>query len=211
MQNGLGAEEEMAATFPDALPVGGMCFLCSNKIGPGHIKHIDYGKVLMAPHHPGMDQHLEQIRQDFESASIPVELDPSLRDARWRKLVWNIPYNGLSVVLNAPTDQLMAHPPARELIRELMLEVIRGNHACGGTLEESFADQLLAFTDKMKPYQPSMKLDYDAGRSLETEYIYRRPLAAASAAGIQLPRIESLTAQLEFLDSHNPLRKEKTK
>lgn len=210
MQNGLGAEEEVAASFPEAQVLGSMCFLCSNKIGPGHIKHIDYGKVLMAAHQPGRDQKLEQIRQDFTSAGIPVEIDLSLRDARWRKLVWNIPYNGLSVVLNAPTDRLMAHPPTRTLIRALMLEVIRGNQACGGTLEEAYADELMAFTDRMKPYQPSMKLDYDAGRALETEYIHRRPLAAAAAAGINLPLIDALAAQLEFLDTHNPNREPAT-
>lgn len=209
MQNGLGAEEEVAASFPDARVAGGLCFLCSNKIGPGHIKHLDYGQVLMAGHGPGLDPDLDPIRRDFETAGIPVELDASLRDARWRKLVWNIPYNGLSVVLNAPTDRIMAHPAARALVGELMREVIRGNRACGGAVEDDYADRLMVFTDRMKPYQPSMKLDYDAGRPMETEYIYRRPLIAARAAGIDLPRIDSLAAELEFLDTHNPHR-EKT-
>jgi 2-dehydropantoate 2-reductase len=35
--------------------------------------------------------------------------------ARWRKLVWNIPFNGLTVVLNATTDHLMNNPETKEL------------------------------------------------------------------------------------------------
>ena len=41
MQNGLGVEERVAADLPGATVLGGMCFMCSNRIAPGHIRHLD--------------------------------------------------------------------------------------------------------------------------------------------------------------------------
>ena len=48
MQNGLGIEEFVAELVPGNTVLGGLAFLCSNKIGPGHIRHLDYGGVRLA-------------------------------------------------------------------------------------------------------------------------------------------------------------------
>ncbi len=203
LQNGLGVEQEVQALAPDALVAGGLCYLCSNRVGQGHIHHVDYGRITLAAHSPGMDEVLETIAADFNAAGIPTDLAPDLALARWKKLVWNIPYNGLCVVLQTETDRIMADPDARELARQLILEVMAGARACGSVIEESYEPMIMEFTDKMKPYSPSMKLDYQAGRPLEIEYLYERPLNAARTMGVDLPRIAMLTAQLRFLDRVN--------
>lgn len=46
------------------------------------------------------------------------------REARWKKAVWNMTYNGMSVVLNAQTDQLMENEDTERLIHRQMLEII---------------------------------------------------------------------------------------
>lgn len=45
LQNGLGVEEEVAEIVGNVTVLGGLCFLCSNKVGPGHIHHLDYGQI----------------------------------------------------------------------------------------------------------------------------------------------------------------------
>ena len=206
MQNGLGAEEEVAALLPQAMVGGGLCYLCSSKIAPGHINHQDYGRVMFGAHSPGMEDVLKQVAADFAQGGVPVQLTKNLAEGRWRKLGWNIPYNGLSVVLNAETNEIMDHLETRELSRQLMIEVLAGARACGHPIEAEFVEQLLGFTVKMKPYSPSMKLDFQARRPLEVEYLYERPLQQARQAGVELPRIAALTAQLRFLDTRNCLK-----
>lgn len=203
MQNGLGAEEEVAAILPEGKIAGGLCYLCSNKIGPGHIHHVDYGQVTLGAHTAGLHPLIVEIAADFQEAGIPTNTTDTLAEARWRKLGWNIPYNGLSVVLSAETNDIMAEPHTRQLSGQLMEEVLLGARACGYPIEAEFVQKLLAFTNKMKPYSPSMLLDYRARRPLEIEYIYERPLQAAAAKGVQLPRIATLAAQLRFLDARN--------
>ena len=58
-------------------------------------------------------------------------------------------------------------------------------------------------TRKMKPYSPSMKLDYDFHRPMEIEYLYSRPNREARRAGAPMPMMEMLEAELRFLDERN--------
>lgn len=208
LQNGLGMEPQAAKIAAPTPVLGGLCFVCSNKIGPGHIRHLDYKKVTLgqyADHHQpcGITEPMRAIAQDLEAAGIPVELAEDLYQARWKKLVWNIPFNGLSVVLNATTDEMMADPQSRALAEHLMQEVVIGAAACGRVIPPEFIETMLDHTAKMKPYRTSMKIDYDEQRPLEIEAILGNPIKAAQAEGARLPQIEMLYQQLKFLDTRN--------
>jgi 2-dehydropantoate 2-reductase len=214
LQNGLDIEGEIAAIAPHTPIVGGLCFICSNKLGPGHIHHLDYGSILMglysaqrAPVEISPD--LRAIATDFRQAGINVELTDDLYLARWQKLVWNVPFNSLSVVLDATTQEMMADPHTRQLARDLMTEVVQAAQACVQTatpgreraLPTGVIDTMLTNTAKMKPYRTSMKIDFDESRPLEVEAIVGNPLRAATAAGIATPRIDMLYHQLKALDA----------
>jgi 2-dehydropantoate 2-reductase len=208
MQNGLGVEAPLAEAAPGCTVLGGMCFVCANKVGPGHVRHLDYGAVTVGEHTAdgrpaGVTPAVEAVAADLEGAGIDAERLPDLVAGRWRKLVWNIPYNGLSVVLDAGTDELMANPATRELVRAIMGEVTGAAGACGYPIPEAFADGMLRHTETMVPYRTSMKLDHDAGRPMEIDAIYGAPLATAATAGFAMPRTEALAQQLRFLDGRH--------
>ena len=201
IQNGLGVEEDVATLFPRQPIAGGMAFICSNKVGDGHIAHLDYGRLNLGLYRGDVETILQQVRADFIEAEVPTEVSADLMKARWQKLVWNIPYNGMTVVLNATTDQLMKNESTRRLLHDMMLEVIRGAGACGISIKESFADKMLEMTDGMTPYAPSMKLDYDFQRPMEIEYIYTRPVQTALRAGFDMKKTAMLEAQLRFIST----------
>jgi 2-dehydropantoate 2-reductase len=207
LQNGLGVEEDCAAVVGAEHVAGGLCFLCSNKRGPGWVHHLDYGKVVFGQFQDGKDAplapspRLRQVAADFAAAGTPSELMDDLRAARWRKLCWNIPYNALCAILGADTKVVMEKEASRQLVAAVMREVEAGAAACGKPLPPGFVGQMLADTDAMAPYQPSMQLDLAAGRPLELEAILARPLRAAQAAGCPMPRVETLWRELAFLTS----------
>jgi len=202
LQNGLGLEEELSAQLPGIQIAGGLAFICSNKVGPGHINHLDFGKLILGSYNVSQSIVLEKVVHDFQEADIHAELAPDLGFARWQKLVWNIPFNGMTVVLNTTTDRLMADENTRELSHELMLEVINGAHHCGVPLKESLATQMIDMTIKMKPYAPSMKLDYDFRRPMEIEYIYSKPIQTAREAGFEMHKVAMLEKQLRFIQGN---------
>ena len=139
----------------------------------------------------------------FRAAGIESQAMPNLQQARWQKLVWNIPYNGLSVLLGAGTTPLMADTDSRALIQALMAEVVQGAIACGHEVPPGYADHLFTMTEKMPDYWPSMYHDFLCKRPLELAAIYARPLAAAKAAGYEMPRVEALYQSLSFIDRRN--------
>jgi len=199
LQNGLGVEEDLAARLPEAEIAGGLAFICSQKTGPGHIRHLDYGKIDVGSYNVKNAAVFNQMLDDFRAAGVPADLSEDLLFARWRKLVWNVPFNGLAVVMNTTTDRLLAHDSARRLAREIMLEVIRGANQCGVGLKESLAQKMIDATLEMIPYAPSMKLDYDNRRPMEIEYIYSRPIETAARAGFYMSKTAMLESQLRFI------------
>lgn len=80
---------------------------------------------------------MRAIAHDFERAEIPMQFHEDLLLARWKKLVWNIPFNGLSVVLDAKTDRLITDSNSRQAVESLMAEVVAGARAVDGRFRES--------------------------------------------------------------------------
>jgi 2-dehydropantoate 2-reductase len=205
LQNGLAVEEEVAKIVSNVSIIGGLCFLCSNKVGVGHIRHLDYGQITLGEYASGYNpcgitDKMRQIAYELSSAGISIELTEDLLLGRWKKLIWNIPYNGLSVILNARTDELMTYVHTCKLVEQLMSEVVAGAKSYGRIIPDSFIQTMLDWTVKMKPYRTSMKIDYDERRPLEVEAIFGNPLRKAQAAGVNLPQISCIYQQLKFLD-----------
>ncbi|MBD9611513.1 putative 2-dehydropantoate 2-reductase [Pseudomonas sp. PDM02] len=210
LQNGLDVEDSLRALLPDTLHLlGGLCLICVHRTGPGAITHQALGAVNVGYHSgPAGDEQarmaiVEEGAGLFRSAGIDSQAMANLQQARWQKLVWNIPYNGLSVLLGAGTTALMADADSRELIKALMAEVVRGAKACGHDMPAGYADYLFMMTEKMPDYWPSMHHDFLHKRPLELAAIYARPLAVAKAAGCELPRIDALYRSLRFIDRRN--------
>jgi len=205
LQNGQGSDEEISEIVGADHVLGGLCFLCSNKIGPGHINHLDYGLITLGEYRAdgkpgGITPRLEHITAQLQSAGIPSRMVEDLAHARWKKLVWNIPFNGLSVVRNQLTDELIKNPETRKLCLTLMQETATASAAVCRPIEPEFIEKMIADTERMEPYAPSMKLDYDRGNPMEIEAIYGHPIRAAEQAGIDMPETRKLYEELKILN-----------
>ncbi|WP_312933970.1 putative 2-dehydropantoate 2-reductase [Pseudomonas sp.] len=209
LQNGLGVEEQLRpALREDMHLLGGLCFICVSRQAPGIIRHQALGAVNVGYHSgPAADDERLGIVADaaqlFHAAGLDSQAMDDLGLARWQKLVWNVPYNGLSVLLRASTTPLMGDADSRALIQALMGEVVQGAQACGHAVDDDYASHLLRVTQQMPDYWPSMYHDHVQQRPLELQAIYAEPLARARAAGCQLPRIEALYQALSFIDRAN--------
>lgn len=208
LQNGLGIEPRVAGIVGDDRVMGGLCFICSHKIGPGHIHHTDYGRVEFADHTAdgspaGITPRVQKISRDFEQAGNPVVVNEDLVLARWKKLIWNVPFNGLCVVLDTDTATIMADAELRARAHGLMLEVQTAARLCADReIEDSFIEMMLDWTETMEPYFPSMKIDYDAERPMEVEAIFGAPLRAAQQAGCDVPGLAAVYEKLTTISSH---------
>ena len=198
IQNGIGVEADMQKALPEAQLAAGLAFICSAKAGPGLIRHQCYGSINIGNYSCRDRELFDRLLADLQDAGITAaEVDYAT--ARWRKAVWNMPFNGMTVALDTRTDLLLKNPATRHLIREQMMEVVGAAQALGVRgLDEKFVDKMIADTLAMTPYSPSMKLDYDNGRPMEIYYLYTRPIEEARKAGFSMPRLAMLEAELRF-------------
>lgn len=200
IQNGIGLETDLQAAFPNLHIVAGLAFICSSKTQPGHINHQCYGSINLG-NYSCPPERFSQILEDFQKAGLQVAEVP-YEEARWKKAVWNMPFNGMTVALDTSTDKLLNNPATRQLIYDQMMEVIGAANALGiEAITSEFADKMIEMTDAMVPYSPSMKLDYDFHRPMEIYYLYTRPIEEARKAGFEMPKLSMLEAELKFKES----------
>lgn len=224
LQNGLGNEALLASLLGSECVLGGLCFVCLNRIAPGVVRHLAYGKVILGEFQRPAATRTHRIAALFREAGIPCEVTATLEQARWEKLIWNVPFNGLGVAGAAgyaaviqgaldpavppgpvlPTDLLLAEPRWESLARELMHEVIGTANARGLRVPPHLAEYQIDQTRAMGPYRASTLIDYERGLPLELDSMFLEPLRQAREAGFPTPRLEALCRVLVALDSARP-------
>lgn len=207
IQNGLGGEPLFAEAVGDDVEViGGLAFINSERTGRNEVSHMGNGGLTIASYLPdyaaaGLTPGMELISKSYEGTTVAITLDEDLVRARWTKGMWNIPYNSLSVVLQADTAEIMNEPASEALVRSVMLEVAAAANADGRELADGLMELMLEATRSMEPYATSMKVDFDKGRALEVESIVGEPLRRGQRLGAAMPITESLYRELTFINS----------
>jgi 2-dehydropantoate 2-reductase len=220
LQNGLGNEELLAAVVGAERVLGGLCFVCLNRVAPGVIVHSAHGNVVVGEYRKTGGERLRKVQAVFERAGIACRLTDDLERAHWEKLIWNVPFNGLGVAGVAgyesvcagrligdgegdclPTDRLLAEPRWEALVRELMNEVIRAAGALGFDLEPALAGKNIERTRVMGAYKASTLLDYEKGMRIELDSLFGEPLRRARSVGVETPRLAGLCSLLEALQA----------
>lgn len=205
LQNGLGNEDALAALFGAERILGGVAFLCANRGEPGIVHHLGEGKIIIGEFDDIETGRAEKLADIFRNAAVPCTAVRELKKARWQKLVWNIPFNGICALMLRPVDILLRHNETRKLITDIMGEVIEAGNAQGikDKLLPSFADDLISFSEGLGSYKPSMLIDRLEHRQLELEAIFRIPLSEAAKKGVSMPKVEELSALLDLSEVYN--------
>lgn len=203
IQNGIGLEADLQAKFPQMNIAAGLAFICSSKTEPGRVSHQCYGSINIG-NYSCKNQHIIDAFTDELTAAGVKAAQVEYYEARWKKAVWNMPFNGMTVALNTQTDLLLSLPATKALIYDQMMEVVNAARHLGvKNIDASFADNMMTMTLAMVPYSPSMKLDFDFHRPMEIYYLYTRPIEEARKAGFAMPKLEMLEAELLFLQEEN--------
>ncbi len=193
LQNGLGNCEQIAEVVGADRVIGGLCFVCINRIAPGVVSHTSGGRLTLGEFSAGLQGRAEGLAERFSEAKIPTSAMDDLEKAQWEKLIWNIPFNGLAVAEGGlTTEELLADPAIENQIRELMFEVVAAARGQGIFLEESLVEKNIKRTREMKAYRASTMIDFIEGRELELEAIWEEPLRRAKLAGVPTPALEKL-------------------
>lgn len=197
LQNGLGNEEFLADRFGAGRVMGGLCFVCLNRIAPGEIEHIGEGRISLGEFAGYPLARTHEVCAEFKRAGIVCSVVENLQKERWRKLVWNVPFNGLSIRGGGiDVAQILESEDLLRLTRQLMHEVIAAAGKLGFEIPASFAEDNIRKTKGMGAYRPSSLIDYLEGREVEVEAIWGEPCRRALNAGAEVGRLEMLYREI---------------
>ena len=204
LMNGFNIEPRFGRWFGPERVLGGLAFVCSNRGEPGVVHHLDYGRVTFG-HLLDDRVKAERIAALFAEAGFETHVAPSLLQARYEKLFWNVPFNTICVTAGAVTTrEILGDAGLSELARALMREVGATAEADGCRIDtQAFSDKMMSDTGTMGPYRPSMLIDYELKRPLEVEAILGEPVRRARQLEVPVPTIETQYRLVSFLDRLN--------
>lgn len=201
LQNGFGNEQFLADHFGRERVLGALCFVCLIRTAPGVIEQYGHGRIVLGEYGGYPLPRTHDVAWEFKRCGVVCTVTENLARERWRKLVWNIPFNGLSVVTGLDTAAIIANDELRARVLALMDEVIAAANKCGTNLPTAEALEQMKRTEKMGSYKPSTLIDFEAGRPLELEAIWGEPLRAGIAAGASMPRLAALYQELRAINT----------
>lgn len=197
LQNGLGNEDFLAGVFGPGRVMGGLCFVCLNRIAPGVIRHVAEGGVSVGEFSGLPVPRTHDIGLLFKRAGISCRISDCLMTERWRKLVWNIPFNGLAIVSGKlDTGAILADRHQRARACSLMREVIEIARCYGYELPWSLVDEQIVLTKGMGAYKPSSLVDYAKGNKVEVEPIWGKALRMGIEAGAGVRLLQELYEEI---------------
>lgn len=193
LQNGLGVEEPVAEVVGGDRVLGAICFVGVMRTAPGVVQCSFPGLIMLGEFGRPAQARTREVAQLFEKAGVKCEAQDNLEELRWKKLVWNVPFNGLAIVGGGiTTDVLMADEGLKTLARRLMEEILEAAAKFGHAIPRSFMDLQFDRTAKLGKYEPSSLIDYREGRPIELEEIWGEPVRRAKSVGVPVPRLEML-------------------
>lgn len=193
LQNGIHIEKEIATKFPNHNLISALAFVCVGKIAPGVIHHQDYGRLIIGDFPQGISNKTTKLAEFFKKVNVPVEVSENIQVERWKKLVWNAPFNPISVLAGGiNTNQILVNEAARKLVKNVMKEVCILAEIDGCKLPENIIEKNIEMTEKMTPYKTSMLLDFEAKRKMEVEAILGNAIRFAEEKKVEVPYLTSL-------------------
>jgi len=200
LQNGLGNEELLASLAGKERILGGVCHVCVSRPEPGLARNMACTDIKFSDLSGGDTPRARSLAQIFSRAGVGCTVAPSIGSARWYKLVWNVPFNGLGIA-GGPggrdTQQVLEDPALHQEAKELMTEVLAASAKLGYPQEPGLIDKEITRTRTMGHYKSSSQLDWEAGKPVELESIWGEPLRQGTAAGVAMPHLQKLYEKLK--------------
>lgn len=200
IQNGIGIEKKIYSAFPDNELVSSIAYIASSKIGKGVVRQQDYSKLVMGNYPKDINEKTQILCSLFEKSGVPCFTTESIEKKRWEKLLWNIPFNSMSVIGNsATTEDMITIKETESLAVNIMEEVMAVAKSSGNELPYDLVEKNIELTRNMKPYKTSMLLDYENGRQLEIDAILGNVIGIAAEVNVDVPHITTLYSLLKLL------------
>jgi len=190
LQNGLGAEEVVAAQGPWPI-LSAVTFMSGTRHADDHVEYILDTETWIGPGRGSGLAEAEAAAALLRSAGLEARAFPDLRPAQWSKLIFNASVNTVAALTGLPHEPRFA---AREhfsdlgrLVSDLVDEGKAVAAAAGVELAEDPWEMNVHATRRGSAHYPSMLEDVEARRATEIDQITGALLREGERVGVPLP------------------------
>ena len=206
IQNGIGIENRLAEVFPSCEILSSIAYIGATRLEPGIVRQKGASDLKFGRFGGGDSASGRRLEALFsEAEGVQATFVENIAWFRWSKLLWNLPYNPVSVLAGGlDTSRMTDRGPLEALTRALMEEVRLVAAAEGIDLPESLIDQNVEFTRAFPPYKTSMLVDFEAGRRMEVEAILGNVYRLAEKHHLSVPHMQTCYTLLAALAQKKP-------
>ena len=134
LQNGVDNTERIQSKVSQPV-VPAVVYVATEMKGPGHLKHHGRGDLVIGSLDENVSSDLLQnLKVQFEKASIPVQISDNVAGELWAKLVVNCAYNALSAITQLPYGKMIEGAGIRDTMRDVVEETLAVAKASGVTM-----------------------------------------------------------------------------
>jgi 2-dehydropantoate 2-reductase len=174
LQNGVDSYERIAPIAGKERTIPGVTYVVTVIEHPGVIKQTSqFQSVICGTIDGRRDAPLQRFVEAAKAAGIPITLSDNIERDRWHKFILLSATSATTAVTRSTMGPILADADTRALFHNLMRETLAVGKAKGVALDDSFADERMAFADKNMPasMKASMANDLDRGNRLELDWL----------------------------------------
>lgn len=189
LQNGVDAVSQLVAELGADRVIGGLCWIVSFVVEPGHIRHAGFTpSIIIGELDNRRTDRIETIERVFKSAGLEISVAADIHVALWTKFLFIASFSGVGAVANAPAGVVRSDPKWRSQLRKAMEEIYTLAQARGIKLPADSVDKVMASVDGLpEDTTSSMQRDIAAGKPSELESQNGAVVRMAHEAGVEAP------------------------
>lgn len=199
LQNGVESDEPIAARFGAHRVFPGVVYVGATLDEPGVVTHVAAGTIALGARPGGDPARVRAAADALAVSGQPVKVVDEVQRERWIKLLWNASFNPVSAIAGRTPRELVDVPSARQLVVDLMREVIAVARAQGLALDESMIPEQLAWTERASAIRTSMMVDRARAREMETDALVGVVVRKGREFGVPTPFSQSMRALLDAI------------
>jgi 2-dehydropantoate 2-reductase len=188
-QNGVDAVERVARVIGREHVIGGLSYIAAAITEPGIIRHSGTIQRLVFGELDGQSSaRIDAFASACAAAGIDYVVSENIQQAIWEKFVFLVGLSATTCVFRRSIGPIRSHPRSRAFLREIMREVVDVGRARGISLDQSFADDRLAFIDTLPDGMvASMYTDLQRGNRLEMPWLSGKVVEFGAQMNVPTP------------------------
>ena len=200
LQNGVDNTERIQARVAQ-LVIPAVVYVATEMAGPGHLKHHGRGDLVIGSLDGKISlELLQQLRIQFEKASIPVQISDNVAGELWAKLVVNCAYNALSAITQLPYGKMIEGPGIRATMRDVVEETLAVAKASGVAMAPDLLARTYKISEAMPTQYSSTAQDLARGKPTEIDHLNGYVVRRGEALGVPTPANRALHALVKLLE-----------